>query len=178
MSTRSAVDSHDVAFERERGVFAVEVTRQVCHAVIDVGDEGDRASRILNTFQTLASARVPVFLIKLHRTAVTLGLAGQDAERAEAAIASGGMQARMRCDLALIVVRASSMRDLSGIMSQIADALYVAGARMLAAGDSHSTVQCIIEDNRAEAVTQELAKVFGLEPSGIVQRPLPEAPAL
>ncbi|MDE2126142.1 MAG: hypothetical protein KGJ62_06095 [Armatimonadetes bacterium] len=176
MSTRTAIDSHDVAFERERGVVAVEVTRQVCHAVIDVGDGDDRPTRILNTFQTLATAHVPVFLIKLHRTAVTLGLAGLDAERAEAAIASGGMQVRLRCDLALIVVRASSMRDLSGIMSQIADALFVVGAHMLATGDSHSTVQCIIEDDRANAVAQELATVFGLEPSGIVQRPLPEAP--
>ena len=62
--------------------------------------------------------------------AVTLALAGADVAKAESTLSAAGLKATMRHDLALVAVRAASMRDLSGVMVAIADALYEAGARL------------------------------------------------
>ncbi len=157
-----------VTFERERGVYALQVTQNVAHAVISVGDDSLRSSRIVQVFRALADAEIPVFLIKLHRTAVTLAFAGTDRERAEAALTSAGIKATVRQNLSLVAVRATSMRDLSGVMVEIADALSSAGARLYETGDSHNSVLCLIEAARAGAVVKALCKTFSLD-SGAVR---------
>jgi aspartate kinase len=161
-----------VSFERERGVYAIHVTRDVAHAVISVGDEALRANRILEVFKILSDADIPVFLIKMHRTAVTLALGGTDVARVEAALTQAGLKAKMRRDLALVAVRAASMRDLSGVMVAIADALYEAGARLYGTGDSHNSVLCLIEGNRVPEAVRALCRTFRLDVTGVLESSL------
>lgn len=161
-----------VSFERERGVYATQVTRDVAHAVVSVGDDALRSSRILQLFRILAEANIPIFLIKLHRTAVTFAMAGADVVQAEAALASAGLKAKTRHDLAIVAVRASSMRDLSGIMVAIADALYSVGARLYGTGDSHNSVQCLIDGERVPSAIQALCQTFRLESPSVEEASL------
>jgi aspartate kinase len=153
----------NVSFERERGVYAIQVTRDVAHAVIAVGDDTLRSSRILQVFRALSDASIPIFLIKMHRAAVTLAFTGRDCARAETTLAAAGVKATTRRDLALIAVRAASMRDLSGVMVEIADALYAAGARLYETGDSHNSVLCLIEAERAAEAVKRLCATFRLD---------------
>lgn len=157
----------NISFERERGVYALEIMRNVAHAVIEVGDDEGRAGRILRVFASLASADVPIFLIKMHRGAVTLAFAAADREKALNAFSADGRSSEVRSDLALVVVRAASMRDLHGIMVNIADALFAAGARLYETGDSHNSVQCLIESERAEAAERELCAKFQLSADAV-----------
>lgn len=163
MSESSQSIDSSLPFERERGVYAVHVTRDVAHALIPVGDDTLRSHRIQQVFQVLKEADVPVFLIKMHRTVVTLAFAGEDTERAEKALQAAQLSARTRRDLALLAVRAASMRDLSGIMVDISDALYHAGARLFETGDSHNSVQCLIEEARVEEAVDGLCRAFRLD---------------
>src|SRR5262245_2348502 len=157
----------NVSFERERGVYALQVTRDVAHAVISVGDDSQRSLRILQVFRVLADADVPVFLIKMHRTAVTLAFSGSDLDRAQKALADAGLKAETRRDLALIAVRAASMREMHGVMVEIADAVYTAGARLYEIGDSHNSVQCLIQAERVPQAVEALQKTFHLDPEDI-----------
>ena len=159
----------NVTFERERGVYAVQITRDVAHTIIDVGETTDRSGFVTNVLRTLADADLPVFLVKLHRSAVTLALVGTDAEKAEAALLSAGLPVNTRRDLALIVVRAASMRDMPGVMVEISDSLSAANARLYETGDSHNSVQCLIEAGRVDAAAAELCKTFHLEPATAIQ---------
>lgn len=149
-----------VYFERERGVYDVDVTASVAHVAATVGDE---AERIETLFRILADAAIPVFLVKLHGQAATFCVEGSQVERAETALTGAGFPFRTRRDLAIITVHAGTMRDLIGIMVRIADALQVAQARMYGVGDSHSSVQCLIDGYRAEAAVRQLRSAFCLE---------------
>ncbi len=157
----------NVSFERERGVYALEVHRDVAHAIIEVGEDAGRTGRILRVFSSLSSARVPVFLIKMHRSAVTLAFAGATTELATEVLRGEGLSADIRGGLTLLVVRAASMRDLHGVMTSIADALFDAGARLYETGDSHNSVQCLIEQDSAEAAERQLCARFQLSTDAV-----------
>lgn len=162
-----------VSFEREHGVYAILVTRDVAHAVVSIGkDEGDRTGRILRVFQLLTDAGIPILMIKLHRTAVSFGLAERFVERTVAVFADTDFKVKTRHDLAMVTVKAPSMRDVSGIMVDIADALHEAGAQMYGTGDAHDTVQCLIDADRVEPFVTQLRVVFRLDESVVQEHPL------
>jgi aspartate kinase len=172
----SAPESEDqtpnVSFERERGVYATQIIHDVAHAVVSVEDDAQRTPRILQVFRVCADAGISIFLIKLHRTAVTFAVAGADVTRAETTLEQAGFQARTRRNLTLVVVRAASMRDLSGIMVEIADTLYSVGARLYETGDSHNSVQCLIESAPAREAVRALCRAFHLDESAIQETSL------
>ena len=159
--------SPHVTFERERGVHAVQVTRDVTHAVISVGNDENRSARILQAFRVLSDARVPVFLVKLHRTAVTLAFSGAHAKSARLALEQAGFNAEVRPGLACLAIRATNMRDMHGVMVTIAEALHTSGARLYETGDSHDSVQCLIAGDRADPAVAELCRAFRLDPSAV-----------
>jgi aspartokinase len=152
-----------VFFERERGVYDVDVTASVAHVVATVGDESGRAARTQSLFRALADAAIPVFLVKLHGQAVTFCIETAELEHAERVLTDAGFTFRTRRDLAIVTVHAGTMRDLIGIMVRIADALQLAQARMYGVGDSHSSVQCLIDGYRADAAVKQLRSAFHLE---------------
>ena len=63
-----------VKFERERGVYAIDVVHDVAHAVIELPDEGRLQESVLHALRVFTAASVPVFCVKIHRTALTLAL--------------------------------------------------------------------------------------------------------
>src|SRR5580700_10212316 len=89
----------NISFERERGVYALEIMRDVAHAVIEVGIGDGRSGRVLKVFTTLGNADVPVFLIKMHSDAVTLAFASADREKALNALAEHGLSSDVRGEL-------------------------------------------------------------------------------
>lgn len=164
--------SNNVSFERERGVFGLRVTRDVAHAVVEVGGESLRAQRALLVFKALAEAEAPVFLVKIHATAITLAFAGTDLALASKILTDAGFKATLRRDLALIAIRAASMRELPGIMSLIGDALFSASAKLMEIGDSHDSVLCLIEAESVAAAVEALCRQFNLLPSDVIEESL------
>jgi aspartokinase len=151
-----------VAFERERGVYQVLVTQEVAHVVVTVGTS-ERPDLLLRVFRALADEGIPIFLIKLHSTAVSFAVASARVPHIEECLRRIGHEYSVRPDLALLTVVAGSMRDLTGVMVQIADALQEAGTRIYGVGDSHNSVQCMIERARVEPALEQLKRTFGLE---------------
>ncbi len=162
----------NVSFERERGVYAIQITRDVAHAEVALEDDSLRSARILQVFRVLANSSVPIFLTKLHPAAITFAFVGADLPRVEAALKTVGIQTAARRDLALVSVRAASMRELSGVMVAIADALYAAGARLFETGDSHNSVVCLIESAHVDEAVRHLRATFHLEAGTVQEHPL------
>ncbi len=153
-------------FERERGVHSVDVTASVAHVAAAVGAEENQPARIQAMFRVLADASVPVFFVKLHGQDVTFCVEADRLDDVERVLEGAGFACRTRRDLAIVTVHAGTMRDLIGIMVRIADALQMAQARMYAVGDSHSSVQCLIDGDRTTAAVKQLKAAFGLEAAG------------
>src|SRR5579871_701651 len=156
-----------VSFERERGVYAIHVTRDVAHVIVLLGAEDGRTERIQQVFRALSEAQIPIFLVKLHRRAVSFALVVADVPGAEKALHGLGLETRTRVDLAIVAVLAASMRAVSGVMVDVSDALSAAGARLYATGDSHDSVLCLIEVELADAAVEQLCSVFHLDRSAV-----------
>jgi len=151
-----------VTFERERGIYALRVTHDVAHAVVYFTENSTRTASIQKTFNVLAEAGIPLFLVKLHQTSVTFAVAGYDLPNAEKALSAADLKMKTRRDLAVVTIVAAAMREISGVMVAISDALYTAGARLYEMGDSHDSVQCLIEAERAEEAVAVLCRTFDL----------------
>jgi aspartate kinase len=132
------------------------------HASVTITDGFDRPERVQRVLDILSDARIPIFLIKLHRDAITFGLAGQDLPAVEQRLAEATEVFSARTNLARVNVMATNMSDLTGVMARIADALQAAGVHLFGVGDSHNTVQLLIDGSRAEMAVTELKAAFGL----------------
>ena len=164
--TAPAGRPRELSFERERGVYQVLAQGDLAHAVVTVGGEDTRTDRILHVLRSVADKSVPIFLIKFHRTAVTFALESSQVPDLESCLSQHGYEFKVRHDLVLLTILASSMRDLTGVMVQIADALQQAGARLFGVGDSHNSVQCLIDGEHRDAAIAQLTEVFALEGAG------------
>ncbi len=168
---RSARGSR-VSFERARGIYALHVTRDVAHARIQLNDTDERISATSAVLNLLAKADIPIFLIKLHKSGITFALAGSDLSRAEAELSRLNLSVTTRRDLAVVAIIAGSMREFSGIMTDISDALLTAGATIYETGDSHDSVQCLIEAERLSDSITCLLETFDLGAEAVTERPL------
>jgi aspartokinase len=151
-----------LTFERGRGVYALDVRHDLAHIEAPVGVDESRTERIQRLLRTLADNDIPIFLIKLHPMSVSFALETGHLSRAEDCLISLAGSWKTLPDLSLITVIATSMRDLNDVMVTIADSLQRAGARLYGIGDSHNTVQCLVETAHAEAAARELRAGFGL----------------
>jgi aspartokinase len=155
-----------LTFERGRGVYAVETTAGLAHVVVQVGDDGRRVERLQRVLRALADAQIPIFLIKLHPESISFALESDLVTRAEDCLHGLAGECGARGDLSLVTITATSMRDLNDVMVTIAESLQQAGARLYGIGDSHNTVQCLVETAWAAAAVTELTAAFGLEAQG------------
>ncbi len=171
-NTNALPTGQRLSFERERGVYALRVMHNIAHAVVKFGVEGNRSEHIERALKTISDAGAPIFLIKLHRNSITFALAECDSVIAKEAFQRAGYITTFREDLAMISVIAASMREVSGIMADISDALCSADAHMYETGDSHDSVQCLIAEERTAAALHQLCKTFHLPPEAIQVRQL------
>lgn len=169
--TTSTMESEhpEVSFERERGVYKIEIMRNVAHLFVETGEGADRTLRNLQLFRILADADIPVFLIKIHRDSTALAVSGNDLTRAHEVLEQENLKLTIRRELTLVIIRASSMREMYGTMTIIAEAIYKAGALLLAVGDSHDSVQCLIAAQYVDDVIRNLRDTFQLNAEAIVE---------
>jgi aspartokinase len=165
MNSRSTA-SKGVYIERESGVYDFDADYGVAHVNVTVGPPEGRTERTTKVFRTVADAGVPVFLAKLHGHEVSFAVEEERLGDVEGALKAAGLAYRSRRDLAIVTVHVGTMNDVTGIMVRIADALQLAGARMYGVGDSHSSVQCLIDGRDAQAALVQLMSAFGVEASG------------
>lgn len=162
-SNPQTVNTKQISFERERGVYRIDVLPDMAHIVAKTGGDATRVEKTRFLLRLLADASVPIFLVKLHHTAVTFALEGKYLPAAEACLSAEGFFVTSRRDLALVSIVATSMRDLNGVMVRIADSFQEAGAHLYGVGDSHNSVQCLIDAVSVPEARTQLALAFGLD---------------
>ena len=158
----NALESRPVTFERERGVYRVDQARNLAHVSVEVGYDSEKTARIQRILSALAQERIPIFLIKLHADSVSFGVEGARLETVERCLNGAAIAGTVRRNLALVTVWATSMSDLTGVMVRIADSLQNAGARLIGVGDSHNSVQLLIDGEHADSAVAELESTFEL----------------
>ena len=121
----------------------------------------------LSVFELTARSGIPVSLSKFHAGSVSFALEVARLPEALELLSSHGLNCASRTDLALISVSAVAMREMHGVMAEIADAVHGAGATLVETGDSHDSVFCLTENELAPAVLERLSRAFSLSPEDV-----------
>lgn len=157
--------SREIYFERERGVYDVVVAANVAHVEAAFPPGAESALQAARLLDAIANAGISVFLVKLHTAEISFAVEASRAAEAEEVLNRAGYATTARRDLAVLSVVASSMRDLTGVLVGIADALDAADAKQYGVGDSHNAVQVLVSADRAEVAARKLRETFALEPA-------------
>jgi aspartokinase len=146
-----------VRFEKDPGVTEVQVEREIVHAAISLASENLTGER-LRVLQALASAQIPLFLIKMQPTGLSFALHERFVEASENILKGAGVGYNLTRNLAMVSPVAGAMRDLSGIMAQIYEALVIADVTILQTGDSYNAVHCLVPAHDADRAAESLRK--------------------
>lgn len=146
--------------EQERGVTDVRVHVGLAHVRVRTG-AGEQAQRNqLQVLDSIAQQGINISLIKLHHQWTTFVINQADVPAVTQILQAIGMEYKILPDLALVTTVAANMRELSGVMASIAEALWAVGAHIIETGDSHNTVQCLIPEQNAFSAAQALRQKF------------------
>ncbi|MFM7321805.1 MAG: hypothetical protein ACKO5K_09815 [Armatimonadota bacterium] len=154
---------HDrrLSFERERGVTRIAVRNGLSHYTVAC-----TPAERLDTIRALADARVPIFLIKIDPDGFSFLTRGNHAADADHILGQRQGRWHRADDLSLVSTIAGSMRDLSGVISRIHDALIEAKVGVRRTGDAYDAVHCLVDGTNAPAAVAALERAFGLETGG------------
>ena len=164
-----------VRFERERGVTEVSATQGVGHVTALMAE--DVAAERLELLQQIAAANIPVFLVKLLPSGISFALRKEQVNDAEALLEKSKQPYVLRRDLAMISIIAGAMRDLSGVMAIIYEALVGEGIRVQQTSDAYNAVHCLVPGEDAERAAKALRHRFDL-PTELETPPQPEGVGL
>ncbi|MER3474392.1 MAG: hypothetical protein C4335_10260 [Armatimonadota bacterium] len=148
--------------EQERGVTEVRVEVGLAHVRVPTGSGEVGLRRHLQVLDAVAEQGVSVSLVKLHKDWLTFAVNQSDVPKVSQCLNALEIEYKIVPNLALVITVASNMRESAGVMAQIAEALWEAGAHIIETGDSHNTVQCFVPEERAFAAAQALRRRFRL----------------
>ncbi len=167
----------EVHFEKERGVSEVSLVRGIVHVTVCVsGQANGEYEERLRVLEYLASQNVPVFLVKILPGALSFALRGEAAPQGLVALKELQADFSADSDLALLSTHAGAMRDLSGVMADIYEALSSVNARVKQTGDAYNAVLCLVPGDKARAAQAALRKRFALPEDEPLSVPLDSAP--
>lgn len=149
-----------ISFERERGVTEIALRRGLAHFQIRT-----TPAERLGVIRALADAAIPIFLIKLGPDGFSFTLRQEHARAAVTLLRQRSLEPEVLEDLALVSIIAGAMRDLSGVISQIYDALIEARVSVRQTGDAYNAVHCLVAGESAERAAAALRQRFGLPPA-------------
>lgn len=154
-----------VHFEKERGVTEIRVQGNVAHVIVQL-DGTDIGSERLKVLQSLAGSNVPLFLVKLLPKGLSFAIRGENLAACDTALKQTRVVFNVAPELSVVTTVAGAMRDLSGIMAVIYEALNEANIRVQQTGDAYNAVLCLVEGSLSEKAARVLRKRFSLEESG------------
>lgn len=146
--------------EQERGVTDVRVEVGLAHVRVRAGSGEKGLQNHLRILDAIAAQGVSVSLVKIHHQWFTFAVPQSDLPQVQSCLNALGLECKYVSPLALVVTVATNMRESAGVMAQIAEALWEAGAHIIETGDSHDTVQCLVPEERAFAAAQALRRRF------------------
>jgi aspartokinase len=159
LAIRSAA-SHLASFEREPGVTAIRVENHM--ALVSVRFLSEIPERRLKLLQTLALARVPVNQVKLLPEGLCFVISENHASACRKLLDNEKGEVSVLGDMALISTIAGAMRDLSGVIAQICEALLSAAIPNRQVGDAYDAVLCLVPSDDAPRAVVALKQQFHL----------------
>jgi aspartokinase len=148
------------SFEREPGVTAIRVEKNM--ALVTVRFTDHITQNRLRLLQALAEARVPVNQVKLLADGLCFVISENHASVCRKLFQDEKKEVTILEDMALISTLAGAMRDLSGVIARICEALLSAAIPNRQVGDAYDAVLCLVPSGEAPRALAALRQEFGL----------------
>lgn len=153
-------------FEREPGVTAIRVEHQM--ALVSVRFLDNIPAQRLSLLQTLAQARVPVNQVKLLPEGLCFVISENHASACKNLLHDQKGEVSVLGSMALISTIAGAMRDLSGVIARICEALLSASIPNRQVGDAYDAVLCLVPAVDAPRALAALKEQFQLGDEALV----------
>jgi aspartokinase len=154
------------SFEREPGVTAIHVEDQM--ALVSVRFPDSIAQNRLRVLQVLAEARVPINQVKLLPEGLCFVVSENHARACRKLLDAEKGELTVLENMALISTIAGAMRDLSGVIARICEALLSAAIPNRQVGDAYDAVLCLVPTNDAARAVAALKEQFQLTEEALV----------
>lgn len=149
--------------EQERGVTQVSVTSLFAHVCVKIPSDLNRVARQVEALETVAQQGIIISFTKIHDEWITFAIPQHQADTCSKVLKEAGFDINVVSNLSLVTTTAGNMRELWGVMSQIADTLIANGIYTVEVGDSYADVRCLIPEQQAERAAELLRNHFGIE---------------
>ena len=150
-----------LSFEREPGVTDIHV--EVGVVLVVVRFDQDNPLNRLSVLQKLAEARVPVNQVKLQPEGLSFVVGENYANACRSLLKEKNSSVTLLENMALISTIAGAMRDLSGVIAQICEALLTVGILHRQTGDAYDSVLFLVPTADAPRAVTALRQQFGLD---------------
>ena len=154
------------SFEREPGVTSIRVENNM--ALVSVRFPDAIPQSRLRLLEILAQARVPINQVKLLPEGLCFVISENHASACKKLLNAEKGEVSVFGDMALISTLAGAMRDLSGVIARICEALLSASIPNRQVGDAYDAVLCLVPSVDAERAVAALREQFGLATEAIV----------
>lgn len=134
--------SPSLTFEREPGVTDIRVETGVALVVVHCVDQIPQ--RRLQALALLAEAKVPVNQVKLQPSGLTFVIGENHASVCQQLLQSEKIDVTITTGMALVSIIAGAMRDLSGVIARICEALLETGILNRQVGDAYDAVLFLV----------------------------------
>jgi aspartokinase len=148
------------SFEREPGVTAIHIENNM--ALVSVRFPGDVTRNRLRLLQALAEAHVPVNQVKLLPEGLCFVISESYTLACRALLEPEQGEISVLGEMALISTMAGAMRDLSGVIARICEALLGATIPNRQVGDAYNAVLCLVPMKDAPRAVAALREQFAL----------------
>jgi aspartate kinase len=142
-------------FEKTRGVTQVRVTPGLTHVEVQLP-----ADKRLSLLRTLAERKIPVLMVNLCESGLSFAVRQESTESCTTTLSKTPFDVTLAPDKALISVIAGAMRDLSGIIAQIYDALHEDGVAIRQTSDAYDAVHVLVDGPDTERARLALERRF------------------
>lgn len=142
-------------FERSRGVTQVRTTDGLVHIDVTLAPE-----KRLELLQSLAQRKIPVLMVALNDSGLSFVVRQDQAANCDAALTETEHTFKVAADQTLVSVIAGAMRDLSGVIAQIYDALQEEGIAIRRTGDAYDAVHVLVAGSEAARAQKALEARF------------------
>lgn len=149
--------------EQERGVTGITVTPLFAHIRVKNNCDTNRVARQVEALEIVANVDIVISFTKIHDEWITFAIPQHQADLCSKVLTEAGYNVDVSANLSLVTTTAGNMRELWGVMSQIADTLIANNIDTVEVGDSYATVRCLIPQEQAELAGIVLRRHFGLE---------------
>lgn len=164
-SDREGSPARQVSFEREPGVTDIRV--EVGVVLVLVHFTHDIPLNRLRVLRKLAEARVPVNQVKLQPEGLSFVVGENYANTCKDLLNEKNSRVVLLENMSLISTIAGAMRDLSGVIAKICEALLSVGILHRQTGDAYDSVLFLVPTEDAPRAELALRKQFELSESAV-----------